>query len=630
MVQGAFHRLHDAVFDPEYLRDALGVNHFAGRAWIIDQIDQYIATHAQGYVVVQAEAGMGKTALATYLAFTRNCTFHFTRLEGARSPEQARRSIAAQLIGQWQLHHLAPGDAFPSVADRPDWLLKVIREAVNRRDQLGLAEPLVLVVDGLDEAEPPIAGRDTGIPLGLPRPEHLPGGAFIIATSRFGTPLAPLRGPVQWCTIVADDVRNLADMRSYLHGVVFGEFDPTLRDQLNSNDVDKQQFIDQLIDRCGGVWIYLRYVLDEIRDQRRGPYELDRVPDDVFNFYFEQANARATITAPIGARQTSMEKAGQSVERTRVNPFSVPGAERDPARPLNPWEYPEQVAYYADVGGAGAMFEAFTERWRALDTVLASGGLVVAVGPEGCGKTSLLNRCIAWLANSLLNSGVRPVIIDLTGSVWSHDSIVDRLVGSSRRLADHLTALHLLPPGESDRLAAASSNPSELYKLIGRVLPRNLALILSMPPVGDLVGEIEEYSALAGRGVLIFAETAYFRPALERWPDISARSARAGIQPILLRVGPVGTSDGYAFIKSRLEARSSEGVFPSMDDDTIRRFVDSSGTKTIRFLNKLLYSVYEERLQEGSRAGKVTYEDIVEYFFGRVVPEPDIVERGGR
>jgi hypothetical protein len=153
IVAGAFDQLTNAIFDPEPLRQVLDLDQFTGRLWIIDQIDRFIATHSRGYVVVQAEAGVGKSALAAHLAFTRPCAYHFTRIEGARSPEQARRGLAAQLIGQWQLHNLAPDDVFPAGAGRPDWLGKVIRAAADKRnalhrDKTTRVTPLVVVVDG--------------------------------------------------------------------------------------------------------------------------------------------------------------------------------------------------------------------------------------------------------------------------------------------------------------------------------------------------------------------------------------------------------------------------------------------------------------------------------------------------
>lgn len=67
VVAGAFDRLQDAIFDPAPLWDVLDMAHFTGRDWIIDQIDEYCATHDRGYVVVQGEAGVGKSALAAHL-----------------------------------------------------------------------------------------------------------------------------------------------------------------------------------------------------------------------------------------------------------------------------------------------------------------------------------------------------------------------------------------------------------------------------------------------------------------------------------------------------------------------------------------------------------------------------------
>ncbi|MBV8995644.1 MAG: ATP-binding protein, partial [Pseudonocardiales bacterium] len=154
---------------------------FTGRAALIAQIDAYIESHRSGYVLIRGEAGVGKSTLAAHLVWNRWCVHHFTRIEGACSPEQARRSIAAQLISAWDLAEgLGLEEDFPAVADRPDWLVKVLRAAAQRRDELDKDLRVVLVIDGLDEADPPAPGRETGIPLGLPRPESLPDGVFVV------------------------------------------------------------------------------------------------------------------------------------------------------------------------------------------------------------------------------------------------------------------------------------------------------------------------------------------------------------------------------------------------------------------------------------------------------------------
>jgi len=290
VVAGEFERLGDAIFDPTPLAEELDLDRFVGREWLINKIDEYIDSHRNGYVVVHGEAGIGKSALAAHLVWSRGCVNHFTRLPGGRSPEQARRSLAAQLVGTWRLAgELAAGDVFPVGADRPDWLLKVIQAAAAQRKQPNPDDPLVLVVDGLDEADPPADGQDTGIPLGLPRPEHLPGGVFIIVTSRFGRPLPALYKHVSWHTIAVDSPDNLEDMRQYLDRAVNGSKpNEQLVELLTAGRVSKEWFIETLLRRCAGVWIYMRYVLEAILEQRRGVTDLTTLPEALSGYYIEQ------------------------------------------------------------------------------------------------------------------------------------------------------------------------------------------------------------------------------------------------------------------------------------------------------------------------------------------------------
>ncbi|MFV2125804.1 ATP-binding protein, partial [Micromonospora sp. LOL_013] len=297
---GRFDRLNDAIFDPTPLYEQLDFARFQGRAGLIAQIDERIAATDRGYVVVRGEAGVGKSALAAHLVWTRPCAHHFTRLDGgARNPIEARKSLAAQLIGAWDLaDRFAPGDVFPAAAQRPDWLAKVIRAAMAARDErFAPAErrPLVLVVDGLDEAEADPPGMGTGIPLGLPTPDALPAGAYIVATSRYGLPLVALRDPLRvgWSQIEVEGADNLADMVAYLHAATTGPTpDPALTTVLTEHRVPATTFVATLLDRCRGVWIYLRYVLDEVRAGLRPPNDVVCLPDGLRGYYELQIQQR--------------------------------------------------------------------------------------------------------------------------------------------------------------------------------------------------------------------------------------------------------------------------------------------------------------------------------------------------
>lgn len=97
---GESERLRDVYFDTSTLVRDLDLARFTGREWLIERIDEFISTHTRGYVLVLAEAGVGKSSLAAHLALSRSWIHHFTLLRGGRSPEAARKSLAAQLIAR--------------------------------------------------------------------------------------------------------------------------------------------------------------------------------------------------------------------------------------------------------------------------------------------------------------------------------------------------------------------------------------------------------------------------------------------------------------------------------------------------------------------------------------------------
>ena len=164
-----------------------------------------------------------------------------------------------------------------------------------------------MVVDGLDEAEPePTGGR--GLPLGLP--ESLPDGVYVVATSRFGIDRAlhAVRNPADWLQIEVEGADNLDDMRRFIQDVTSPECgDRRLVEMLGGGGVDVRWFRAMLAQACAGVWIYLRYVLDEIRDGIRNPRSIGDLPGDLAGFYAEQVERwrgpgeDEAAPAPVGA-----------------------------------------------------------------------------------------------------------------------------------------------------------------------------------------------------------------------------------------------------------------------------------------------------------------------------------------
>ena len=324
---GTFERLGDVCFDPAPLARDLDLVRFTGREWLIRQIDAFINDRPRGYVIIQAEAGMGKSTLAAHLVGTRPWLFHFTRLPGGRSPEAARKSLAAQLVAKWDLPEWAPGGILPVSASRPDWFSRLLEAAARKRDQSQFGQvdraPIVVLVDGLDEAEAEPAVREWGLPLGLP--ENLPDGVYVVATSRFGIDRAlhTVRNPVDWLLIEVEGASNLEDMRRFLQAVTSLEGgDSRIVTRLHDAGVNVGWFRANVAQACAGVWIYLRYVLDEIRDGTRNPDSVGDLPSDLAGFY----------AAQVGQWRGSAEDemAQRRWEKIRLPLLGVLGAARTP------------------------------------------------------------------------------------------------------------------------------------------------------------------------------------------------------------------------------------------------------------------------------------------------------------
>jgi hypothetical protein len=285
MFTGAFEHLRDVCFDPAPLARDLDLAHFTGRDWLIQKIDEFIKARPRGYVIIKADTGVGKSALAAHLVGTRPWLHHFTRLPGGRSPEAARKSVAAQLIARWSLRYeWAPDGVLPPASAQPDWFARLLEAAAEKCRGDGGGERVVLVVDDLDEfeAETP-AGR--GRPLGLP--DSLPDGVFVVATSRFG--IDPAGDPADWLEIEVEGADNRDDLRRFIEKVTSPDGgDSRLIEALGTAGADLARFRREVARTCAGVWIYLRYVLDEVRDGTSDPRGVGDLPGDLAGYYAGQ------------------------------------------------------------------------------------------------------------------------------------------------------------------------------------------------------------------------------------------------------------------------------------------------------------------------------------------------------
>ncbi|NKE63838.1 NACHT domain-containing protein [Lentzea sp. PSKA42] len=221
---------------------------FTGRRWLLDQIDGFLAERPRGYLWVEGDAGVGKTALAAHLVRERGWAGHFSRLTRGGSARVALRNLAGQLARE---HGLAPGGLLPGRWCTPEGFETLLAR---------ITPPLVLVVDGADEAEQVPGAQPWGLPM------ELPPGVFVVGTYRTGSPPPRSTPPSTVLRLASGDPRNVADVASHVARV-------------------QPDVAEELVIRCGGVWVYLRYVLNEIRQGVRSV--TDPLPADLSRYYVD-------------------------------------------------------------------------------------------------------------------------------------------------------------------------------------------------------------------------------------------------------------------------------------------------------------------------------------------------------
>lgn len=314
----------------------------------------------------------------------------------------------------------------------------------------------------------------------------------------------------------------------------------------------------------------------------------------------------------------------QPVDRKKSdNPFWVPGMGVNPYQPLTPWDEAEQGKYYVAVDHTE---EAYRQFLREVDNdslrLRKYGRLVVVFGSRGCGKTSLINRCVAWIAEHVRTADkarlTRTIIINQTRS-GDHDdeSFRDRSARICQAVIDRVTFDLSLDSKVVEELRDRTTPPASRYEMLSNTLNRisteqSAILVILLPPT-DLAEEIAMYANMV-QPRLIFCVEGPPLDASTRWQNLAGRPD----PPIALRVNPLRPTDPALFARERFARHHSGAPVPTVGEDVMTALETSPAVRTIDALVRLMHGLYERRLTKpGAGLEPLSLVDVADYYLSQ-------------
>jgi len=255
------------------------IKDFTGRKFVFEAINDFLRTNRKGYFVLEAEPGVGKSAIMAKLVvlLKRRCVTHFnSQPDGIVSAKTFLENACLQL-SEGYLENKYP--SLPENAlENGNFLGRLLGEVSAK---LG-GKKLIFVVDALDEVD--LKEQTSGSNV-LYLPNDLPDNVYFIVSKRPELLPMPENDNYVLFDLMQHSAESVEDVKAYIHN--FAKNSAGIDNWIKPQNLSLEQFVRVLAERSKNNFMYLRYVLKEINSGTYRDVNLNDLPAGLEKYYYK-------------------------------------------------------------------------------------------------------------------------------------------------------------------------------------------------------------------------------------------------------------------------------------------------------------------------------------------------------
>jgi hypothetical protein len=255
------------------------IKDFTGRKFVFEAINEFLRTNRKGYFVLEAEPGVGKSAImaACVVLLKRRCVTHFnSQPDGIVSAKTFLENACLQLSEGYLEDKYArlPENAL----ENGNFLGRLLGEVSAK---LG-GKKLIFVVDALDEVD--LKEQTSGSNV-LYLPNDLPDNVYFIVSKRPELLPMPENDNYLLFDLMQHSAESVEDVKAYIHN--FAKNSAGIDNWIKPQNLSLEQFVRVLAERSKNNFMYLRYVLKEINSGTYRDVNLNDLPAGLEKYYYK-------------------------------------------------------------------------------------------------------------------------------------------------------------------------------------------------------------------------------------------------------------------------------------------------------------------------------------------------------